>query len=649
MSHSKSFAPLSGNKLFKGIVGTKIKGDFVQSNYIEFNEGDIIYQSGDDAGCIYLILSGEVKIKIPSSMGGPSIDRKGKNDFFGEKEFIGKTSRKSSAVANSGCTIYMLKQKDLQQLISRHSIIKDNLLSAYSPVSSNADTEESVIDEMQLGSPEEASESSVQETFDDVQIEALTPGAEETVSLEPETQFDDSLPAEDLGKLSLIEMPASAQREPEQEEAKPDSSGPILEEVDLTGSRDEYEDEDELEIIEEESEIREEINASYKKILNAVHKINEELELNKILNSISDIISEYIKADLIRLYFLDIDAGELFNAVAKDEKESRIKIGAGLIGYSAEQKEASIINNFREDSRFSSGSDNLEGKEHILLFPVLKDSGELISLILLANSTAEFTKDDIEILSALSGHIALAIEKGKRFDSAIKKSRLEYLAKASGFIVDEIKTPLLIIKHYADFIKKKTGTEDIAQITGYINSQTDSVTNSVELLSDFITDKNSLRLSKQELGETLDHVLEMLAEYVETRNVKLFKKTDAGITVSIDETAFYHACFQIAKNSCDAMPEGGSIYLTTGMENDFAKIEFKDTGIGIPSIIKGRIFEPFFSFGKGKAAGLGLSIAEKVIKDLGGKIYLGDNKGEGTSVVILLPVVKEISEEQKNE
>ena len=698
MSHNKSFAPLSGNKLFKGIQSTKIKEDFPQSNFVNYNEGDIIFQSGDSSNCIYLILSGEIKIKIPITMGGPSIDRKGKNDFFGEKELLGKIPRRSSAVANTSCTIYMLQQKELQKLISKHSAIRENLLHVDNTESSGQLQDDNEIDDTNVDTieepPNDAAENQASGQIDD------TDNSREIFSTSDVPGYaDDNLAIEDSTENVISKDQEIETMNMEGDEKKIDSSEDILEETELADfseTADDFNDSPLIDLEEEssndtlpvpgsieteaihefesskiepirevekdnsqvnllnqidvsekvqEEEIKNEIKASYKKILQAIHKINEVFELNKVLNSISDVIEESINVELIRIYLFDTDNNELYYSSLKEDKERRVKIGEGLTGWAAGKKEVVVLRNAAEDPRYNSEADDFAGKDYILLFPVVNENNELLSLLFLANSKGEFTEPDKEFLAELSVHMALAIEKGKQFDSLLKKSRLDYLTKASSFIVDEVKTPLLIIKHYAGFIKKKTDVQEVAQITDYISEQTDSVTNSVELLSDFITNKNSLVFKQQNLNETLDNILEMLAEYVETRNVKLFKNFEASVNVKIDQTALYHVFFQVAKNACDAMPDGGSIYLSTNGEKDFVNIEFKDTGIGISSIIKSRIFEPFFSFGKGQAAGLGLAVAEKVIKDHGGKIALGESTGEGTAIIIMLPVIMEKSGE----
>ncbi len=97
-------------------------------------------------------------------------------------------------------------------------------------------------------------------------------------------------------------------------------------------------------------------------------------------------------------------------------------------------------------------------------------------------------------------------------------------------------------------------------------------------------------------------------------------------------------------NACDAMEGGDKRTLT--IEADSAdwdntpcwRLEFRDTGQGIPAEIREDIFHSFFTTKeKGKGTGLGLSISRGIIRDHKGEIYLESEPGKGTSFFVLLP------------
>ena len=95
----------------------------------------------------------------------------------------------------------------------------------------------------------------------------------------------------------------------------------------------------------------------------------------------------------------------------------------------------------------------------------------------------------------------------------------------------------------------------------------------------------------------------------------------------------------ILTNAVQAMPEGGEIHITTSMQDNFARISIRDTGIGMTPEVKNHIFEPFFTTKDvGEGTGLGLAISFGVIEQHKGKIIVESEPGKGTEFIILIPV-----------
>jgi len=92
-------------------------------------------------------------------------------------------------------------------------------------------------------------------------------------------------------------------------------------------------------------------------------------------------------------------------------------------------------------------------------------------------------------------------------------------------------------------------------------------------------------------------------------------------------------------NARDAMPEGGTLNITTSQKNGFVEIQISDTGVGISRENIDRIFDSFFTTKDSvKGVGLGLSVCYGFIKDHGGDIKVDSAVGEGTTFCILLPI-----------
>ncbi len=97
-------------------------------------------------------------------------------------------------------------------------------------------------------------------------------------------------------------------------------------------------------------------------------------------------------------------------------------------------------------------------------------------------------------------------------------------------------------------------------------------------------------------------------------------------------------------NACEAMPPGGSIVIEERTEiNPYlgpaAVIVVRDNGPGIPSHLREKIFQPFFTT-KEQGTGLGLSIAQRIITELGGRLELESTEGRGATFIITLPCLE---------
>jgi two-component system, cell cycle sensor histidine kinase and response regulator CckA len=90
-------------------------------------------------------------------------------------------------------------------------------------------------------------------------------------------------------------------------------------------------------------------------------------------------------------------------------------------------------------------------------------------------------------------------------------------------------------------------------------------------------------------------------------------------------------------NAVEAMPKGGDIRLIADARADAVTVSVTDTGTGMSDSARKRCFLPFFSTKEG-AAGIGLSLAQGIVQQHGGKIGIESQVGAGTTVFVELPL-----------
>jgi PAS domain S-box-containing protein len=127
---------------------------------------------------------------------------------------------------------------------------------------------------------------------------------------------------------------------------------------------------------------------------------------------------------------------------------------------------------------------------------------------------------------------------------------------------------------------------------------------------------------------------------------------DAGVAF-VDPAALEAAVLNVALNARDAMPDGGTLTIRTGIRRvterpatdddlkpgSYATLALEDTGCGMPPDVVSRAFEPFFTTKAGsRGTGLGLSMVYGFAKQSGGAVTIASEPGRGTTVTMFLPV-----------
>ncbi|MGZ4868775.1 MAG: sensor histidine kinase [Halobacteriota archaeon] len=121
-------------------------------------------------------------------------------------------------------------------------------------------------------------------------------------------------------------------------------------------------------------------------------------------------------------------------------------------------------------------------------------------------------------------------------------------------------------------------------------------------------------------------------------NVAVERRLDPSLlAIDVDPFLMQRVLTNIIANACQAMPEGGTLSITTESNGQSASIEVRDSGIGIPPENLGKLFEPLFSTKSG-GVGLGLAIVQSSIKAHGGSITVTSTVGRGATFYITLPL-----------
>ncbi|MBI3125036.1 MAG: GAF domain-containing protein [Ignavibacteriales bacterium] len=378
-------------------------------------------------------------------------------------------------------------------------------------------------------------------------------------------------------------------------------------------------------------------------ILRAAEMVNSTIKIDELLRNIVDVATELTGADRGTLYLVDKEKNELWSLVliGNNVKEIRLRIGEGLAGYVAKSGETLNIKDVQGDPRFNKDFDRTSGyvTRNMICFPIKNNTGLIIGVLQLLNSKkGEFSGRDEVFLAALSIHSAIALQNAELVEKLLTAERVHSLGKMANFLIQDIKKPVLVSKRYAEHLLHKQLPQDSIQIIEMLLEQLVQVADLVQTTSSYSEGKTILRAVNVSLNNTLADYTSRVETFVVSRNCQIYNEFEKDVTVKVDIKEFFQCYMHIIKNACDAMPEGGSIYVSTKRDNKNIKIFIRDNGLGIPEGFTEKIFEPFMSYGKKEGTGLGLAITKKIVEAHSGKIEVESTTGTGATFIITLPV-----------
>lgn len=234
----------------------------------------------------------------------------------------------------------------------------------------------------------------------------------------------------------------------------------------------------------------------------------------------------------------------------------------------------------------------------------------------------------------------------------IHVERIASLGKLSSSVAHEINNPLSGVLTYTKLIHKQMGNLDIddrdklpmMKYLKVIEEETKRCGDIVKGLLDF-SRKDQAEFKESSLHKILEEAYKLMEHQMNMSNIDFQKDFAAGRDIiQCSENQIKQACIAILLNASEAVIENGEIVMKTGLfDQDHIKLEITDNGSGIaPGDIQ-KVFEPFYSAkDKVSGIGLGLAIVHGIVQSHNGKVDIQSEMGTGTTVTIILPLVKNL-------
>ncbi len=209
----------------------------------------------------------------------------------------------------------------------------------------------------------------------------------------------------------------------------------------------------------------------------------------------------------------------------------------------------------------------------------------------------------------------------------------------------ELRTPLTAIRGWGETAKMSVGSDEelVRRGLDVVLSEADRLSGLVEELLDF-SRMQSGRLTVNtmpiDVSELLRSVTDMYTELAVKQGIELSYTPPAENSIVMgDPDRLKQVFINVIDNAVKYTEKGGLVLVVQSREEGCVQILVKDTGVGIPESDLDHVKEKFFKSNKTvRGSGIGLAVADEIIKQHKGLLFLQSTEGVGTTVTIVLPL-----------
>jgi signal transduction histidine kinase/CheY-like chemotaxis protein len=404
-------------------------------------------------------------------------------------------------------------------------------------------------------------------------------------------------------------------------------------------------------------------------------KLSSTLDLDELLGNALELLRSRWGYPLCTILFMDREKHELYirKVIGRDKADverMRFRVGIdGIVGGVAQTGEPLYVPDITKEPRYIPGSP--EGRSEAA-FP-LKARDRVIGVLDVESKEVKgFDEEDLKALSSFAGQVSIFIENAQLFsdlrrtlselkqaqDQIVQAEKLRAMGEmASGVahdfnnvlaaILGNIQLLLYSFDHY--------GPDEIRERLKIIEKASKDGAETVRRIQDFTgkrRDREFIPLSLNDLAHEVAAITEpRWKDQAQKKGIQieLVKRLGEVSPILGNPSELREVLTNIIFNAVDAMPQGGTITLSTQLHSeDWVEVRISDTGIGMTEEVKKRIFDPFFTTKGVSSSGLGMSVSYGIIKRHGGEILVESEPGKGTVFILHLPTgygeeVKEVA------
>jgi two-component system phosphate regulon sensor histidine kinase PhoR len=300
------------------------------------------------------------------------------------------------------------------------------------------------------------------------------------------------------------------------------------------------------------------------------------------------------------------------------------------------------------------------GYRSFLCVPLKRGREVLGTLSVVSRTPRRFGPEPQELMQAFADQAAVAIENARLFEEAhanlarvseanrrleeLDRLRQQYLRNVS----HEFRTPLTVIKGYAEYLTEAGPSEPAAQreVMRVITDSCDRVIDMVDTLLEVSRLEQGgepvLALASTDLAEVVRAAAAAVRPVAERKGVQFVLELKEPLQLQADSGLLQHLARKLLDNAVKYSAPGSWVVVRARGEGESLELEVEDAGIGIAAEHLPHIFEKFYMVDGGIArrvggAGVGLYLVREIVRLHGGKVDVSSRPGRGTVFAVTLP------------
>lgn len=226
-------------------------------------------------------------------------------------------------------------------------------------------------------------------------------------------------------------------------------------------------------------------------------------------------------------------------------------------------------------------------------------------------------------------------ERKNMEERLVKAERLASIGELAGQLGHDLRNPLAGMKNGIYLLRKKGGQINDFQRAEILDILDRAVEDSNRIVTSLIDYSSELQLYYEHFS--LRDLVSRALSKVEVPNRIELRVVSEEAMLNLDVTRMERVLAGIIENAVQAIPQIGTIQITTAVEEGKVALSVIDSGEGIPEAVQAKIFTPLVTT-KAKGMGMSLAIFKRIVEAHDGKITIHSEAGAGTKVSIVLPL-----------